>query len=440
MRMYDIIEKKRCGTALTPEEIDFVVQGFTAGTLPDYQIAALLMAICLWGMTGEETAHLTAAMAASGDMVDLSCIPGVKVDKHSTGGVGDKTTLVVAPLVAALGVKVAKMSGRGLGHTGGTIDKLEAIPGFRTTLSREDFLQQVREIGIAVVGQSGRLAPADKKMYALRDVTATVESIPLIASSIMSKKLAAGADAILLDVKVGSGAFMKTLDNAILLAQAMVEIGEENGRRTAALITDMDTPLGANIGNGLEVAEAVATLQNHGPEDLTAVCLALAAEMLVLAGQGPRDECMAAAKAALEDGRGYQKLCEMVAAQGGDVAVLEDTSRLTGAKYTREVRAAGTGYITGMDSARVGVAAMLLGAGRETQEDVIDPGAGIVLRAKTGDAVRPGQLLAVLQTDREDKLAEAETVFLASVYMQDAPPPALPLVLARVTKEGVQRL
>ena len=324
MRMYDIIAKKRDGGTLTQEEIAFAVNGFAAGSIPDYQMSALMMAVYLRGMTATETAQLTAAMAYSGDMVDLSGIGGVKADKHSTGGVGDKTTLVAGPIVAACGVKVAKMSGRGLGHTGGTLDKIEAIPGCSVSLTQEAFFRQVNDIGIAVIGQTGNLAPADKKMYALRDVTATVSCIPLIASSIMSKKLASGADCILLDVKTGNGAFMKTLEDSIALAKAMVDIGEHNGRRTAALITDMDTPLGRNIGNSLEVIEAVETLRGKGPADLTEVCLSLASGMLWLAGRGGAAACRAMAEDALRSGAALAKLRAMVAAQGGDPAVIDD--------------------------------------------------------------------------------------------------------------------
>ena len=302
MRMYDLIRKKRDGLALTGPEIGFFVDGYVRGEIPDYQVSALLMAVCLRGMDQQETALLTGCMARSGEMADLSSVPGIKVDKHSTGGVGDKTTLVCAPIAAACGVPVAKMSGRGLGHTGGTVDKLESIPGLRTAVGREEFLRMVRENGIALIGQSGNIAPADKKIYALRDVTATVESLPLIASSIMSKKLAAGSDAILLDVKTGSGAFLKTLEGSVALAQEMVEIGVRNGRRMAALVTDMDTPLGHAVGNALEVAESVAVLKGHGPADLTELCLLLAAEMLVLAGKGSLETCRKLAGDAVSTG------------------------------------------------------------------------------------------------------------------------------------------
>ena len=332
MRMYDIIAKKRDGGTLSRDEIAFAVNGYVAGSVPDYQMSALLMAIYLRGMTDEETAQLTEVMAHSGDMVDLSAISGVKADKHSTGGVGDKTTLVIAPIVAACGVKIAKMSGRGLGHTGGTIDKMESVPGTRTALTQEEFFRQVNEIGIAVIGQSGKIAVADKKMYALRDVTATVGCIPLIASSIMSKKLAAGSDAILLDVTVGSGAFMKNLEDAIELARLMVSIGTAHGRKVAALITDMDTPLGHSIGNSLEVAESMSVLRGKGPSDLTEVCLQLAANMLYLAGKGDLARCRAMAQAVIDDGSAFALCCKMFEAQGGDTAVLRDPERFRKAK------------------------------------------------------------------------------------------------------------
>ncbi|MDL2220028.1 pyrimidine-nucleoside phosphorylase [Ruminococcaceae bacterium OttesenSCG-928-O06] len=439
MRMYDILAKKRDGGTLAAEEIAFVIAGYTSGEIPDYQMAAFLMAVFLRGMDKAETAVLTDCMARSGDVVDLSAIAGVKVDKHSTGGVGDKTTLVVAPLAAACGVKVAKMSGRGLGHTGGTVDKMEAIPHMRTTLSGEEFIRQVNEIGLAVIGQSGNLAPADKKMYALRDVTATVNSIPLIASSIMSKKLAAGSDAILLDVKTGSGAFMKTLEDSIALAAAMVDIGEANGRRTAALITSMDAPLGHAIGNSLEVAEAVATLQGRGPADLTEVCLELCAGMLALAGQGTHDDCRAKAEGAIADGSGFARLRQMVAAQGGDASVIDDASRFAPAVARAEVAAPVAGYITGMDTEGIGTAAMLLGAGRATKEDEIDYAAGMVLHAKTGAYVQAGAPLATLYAADEKRLGAGREKLLQSISFGEKVPALAPLVLARVDKDGVRQ-
>ena len=440
MRMYDIIAKKRDGGVLTQQEIAFFVQGFTAGAIPDYQASALLMAIYLRGMTAGETAQLTAQMAHSGDTVDLSGIEGVKADKHSTGGVGDKTTLIVAPIAAACGVRMAKMSGRGLGHTGGTLDKLESIPGCGVTLTREAFFRQVNEIGLAVIGQTGNLAPADKKMYALRDVTATVSCVPLIASSIMSKKLASGADCILLDVKTGSGAFMKTLDDSIALAQAMVEIGEHNGRRTAALITDMDTPLGRSIGNSLEVAEAVETLRGAGPADLTQVCLALSTNLLWLAGKGTLEACRAMAEQALQSGAALQKLRQMVAAQGGDAAMIDDPARLPGAAYTCDVCSERDGWIGAADTEAIGIAAVLLGAGRETKESVLDLSAGIRLVKKPGDRVQKGDVLATLYANDAARFAAARDKLCAALTFGDAPPAPQKLVLARVDRDGVTRL
>lgn len=440
MRMYDIIAKKRDGGVLAPEEIAFFVKGYTEGSIPDYQMSALLMAIYLRGMTAGETAQLTAEMAHSGDTVDLSAIEGVKADKHSTGGVGDKTTLIVAPIAAACGVRMAKMSGRGLGHTGGTLDKLESIPGCSVALTREAFFRQVNEIGLAVIGQTGNLAPADKKMYALRDVTATVSCVPLIASSIMSKKLASGADCILLDVKTGSGAFMKTLDDSVALAKAMVEIGEHNGRRTAALITDMDTPLGRNIGNSLEVAEAVETLRGAGPADLTEVCLALASNLLWLAGKGGLEACRAMAEDALQSGAALQKLRQMAAAQGGDAAVIDDPAKLPAAAHTCDIISACDGWIADTDTEGIGVAAVLLGAGRETKESALDLSAGIRLVKKTGDRVRKGDVLATLCANDAARFAAAGEKLRSALTFSETPPAPQTLVLARVDKNGVTRL
>lgn len=440
MRMYDIIAKKRDGGVLTPEEIAFFVKGYTDGSIPDYQASALMMAIYLRGMTARETAQLTAEMAHSGDTVDLSAIGGVKADKHSTGGVGDKTTLIVAPIVAACGVRMAKMSGRGLGHTGGTLDKLESIPGCSVTLTREAFFKQVNEIGLAVIGQTGNLAPADKKMYALRDVTATVSCVPLIASSIMSKKLASGADCILLDVKTGSGAFMKTLDDSVALAKAMVEIGEHNGRRTAALITDMDTPLGHNIGNSLEVAEAVGTLRGTGPADLTEVCLALAANLLWLAGKGELDDCRTLAEHALHSGAALQKLRQMAAAQGGDAAAIDDPAKLPAAAHAYDVISERDGWIGATDTEGIGVATVLLGAGRETKESTLDLSAGIRLLKKAGDHVQKGEVLATLYANDAARFAAAEDKLRAALTFSDIQPASQKLVLARVDKDGVTRL
>ena len=440
MRMYDIIAAKRDGKKLTKEQIDFCIEGYTCGAIPDYQMSALAMAIYLRGMDAEETAWLTAAMASSGDMADLSGIEGVKGDKHSTGGVGDKTTLIVAPIAASCGVKIAKMSGRGLGHTGGTLDKLESIPGCSVSLTEEAFVRQVNDIGIAVIGQTGDLAPADKKLYALRDVTATVSSLPLIASSIMSKKLAGGADCILLDVKTGSGAFMKTLDGSIALAKAMVEIGEHNGRRTAALITDMDTPLGCAVGNSLEVIEAVGTLRGGGPEDLWQVCRALAANLLCLCGKGTPEECAALADEARASGRAFETLCRMVRAQGGDDAFLRDPSRFAKAPCSRNVRCETSGFLAATDTEKIGLAAVALGAGRETKESAIDPTAGLHVLKKAGDAVRPGDVLAVLHASDEAKLDEAERVYRSALTFSAQAPEPVKLVFARVDRDGVTML
>ena len=436
MRMMDIIAKKRDAGTLSGEEIAFFVRGCTGGEIPDYQASALLMAIYLRGMDAAETAALTLEMAHSGDMVDLSTIPGVKVDKHSTGGVGDKTTLVVGPLVASLGVPVAKMSGRGLGHTGGTVDKLESIPGYRTSLSREEFLHIVRETGISLVGQSGNLAPADKKLYALRDVTATVENISLIAASIMSKKIAAGADAVVLDVKTGSGAFMKTLESARALAEEMVGIGESVGRATVALITNMDTPLGNRIGNALEVIEAAEALQGLGPEDLTRLSVELAANMLLLAGKGTLEACRGLCEAAIRDGSAFEKLLEMVRAHGGDASYLSDPERFPRAPVVRLLEAPSDGWITRMDCARIGTASMLLGAGRETKDSPIDYSAGITLLHKTGDPVKRGQPIAQLHTSSEERAAGAQREFLEAVEIGPERPAPQPFVYARVDRDS----
>lgn len=382
---------------------------------------------------------MTDLVAHSGDMVDLSPIEGIKVDKHSTGGVGDKTTLIVAPLAAACGVKVAKMSGRGLGHTGGTVDKLESIPGMRVDLSREEFFHTVEKAGVSVIGQSGNLTPADKKLYALRDVTATVESIPLIAVSIMGKKLAAGSDCILLDVKTGSGAFMKTVEDSVALAKEMVSIGERAGKQTVALITNMDIPLGNNIGNSLEVVEAVETLSGRGPGDLTEVCLELAANMIYLAGKGTLEECREMAKKALEDGSGLKRLEAMVEAQGGDIAVLQDVTKFEKAKVVTEIKSPFTGYITAMDTEGCGIASCLLGAGRETKESIIDYSAGIVLKKKTGDRVQEGDVLAVFYTDDASKVEGARLKFLQAITVGEEKPKEDPLIYARITKDGMEK-
>ena len=438
MRMYDILAKKRDGGILTDEQIQFFIDGYVSGAIPDYQASALLMAIFLKGMTPHETAALTRSMAQSGDLVDLSSIDGIKVDKHSTGGVGDKTTLIVAPVVASLGVRVAKMSGRGLGHTGGTVDKLESIPGFRTTLDREAFFDVVRRVGVSVIGQSGNLAPADKKLYALRDVTATVNSIPLIASSIMSKKIAAGSDRILLDVKTGSGAFMKTLEDSIALAKEMVSIGEHVGRRTVALITDMDRPLGCAIGNALEVREACETLQGRGPADLTEVCIELAANMLWLAEKGELAQCRSLARQQIANGEAFAKLKEMVQAQGGDTSVLDDPEKFAPPNVCYEVLAQREGFLYAMDTEKCGIASVELGAGREKKEDPIDYSAGIVLRKKVGDFVRKGEVLASFYSWEESKCRTAEQTFTQALRIQDARPEQTALIHTRVTAQGVE--
>ncbi len=426
--MLDLIVKKRDGGNLAKEEIFFWINGYVSGEIPDYQTAAMLMAIYYEGMAKEELGNLTMAMARSGDMVDLSPISGCKVDKHSTGGVGDKTTMIIGPMVAANGVKVAKMSGRGLGFTGGTIDKLEAIPGFRTALDREEFFRIVNEHGISVAGQSGNLVPADKKMYALRDVTGTVESIPLIASSIMSKKLASGSDAILLDVKTGSGAFMKTIEDAEKLAETMTSIGRHWGRRMAAMITNMDQPLGMAVGNTLEVIEAIETLKGHGPEDLTQLCLDLAAEMMVLAGKGSRDICRRMALETLTSGRAFEKWKEMVRAQGGDVTLMDHPERFPAAPYSRNILAPCDGYIAHLDAEGCGIAASLLGAGRAKKEDRIDVTAGIRFLKKCGDPVKKGEPVALLYTSVQEYLDKAEEKMRQSLEIADNPPLKLPMV------------
>lgn len=433
MRMYDIIHKKREGGELTGNEIRFFVDGFVNGDIPDYQASALMMAIYFKGMTKAETACLTMEMAESGDTVDLSSIEGIKVDKHSTGGVGDKTSLIIGPIAAACGVKIAKMSGRGLGHTGGTVDKMESIPGMKTDISREAFFQIVRDTGIAVIGQSGNLCPADKKLYALRDVTATVESVPLIASSIMSKKIAAGSDRILLDVKTGSGAFMKTLEGSRELAREMVEIGESVGRKTVALITDMDRPLGKNIGNALEIMEVVETLKGNGPGDLTGLCLVLASNMIYLAGKAESVEAAESmAKAAVSNGEALHKLLEMVKAQGGDPAYIEDTKKFSLSNVCLEVKANKSGYITALNAESCGLAAVALGAGRETKESKIDYGAGIILEKNTGDYVNTGDTIARVYASSTEKCETAEDIILAAVETGDAEPLPHTLIYDRI--------
>lgn len=415
MRMVDLIEKKRDGQVLSQEEITFIIDSYTAGKIPDYQMSAFLMAVYFQDMTDEEITDLTLAMAHSGEVIDLSSIEGIKVDKHSTGGVGDTTTLVLAPLVAAVGVPVAKMSGRGLGFTGGTLDKLEAIPGFQIEIADEDFIRIVNESKVAVIGQSGDLAPADKKLYALRDVTATVSSIPLIASSIMSKKIAAGADAIVLDVTTGDGAFMKNIGDAKRLAHTMVRIGKLANRQVMAVVSDMSQPLGEAIGNSLEVVEAIETLQGHGPADLLEMCYALGSQMVVLAkGAANLTEARAKLQEALESGAALEKFKEMIRNQGGDVAVVDHPERLLTAKYEFDLPALQEGVVTKIVANEVGVAAMLLGAGRKTKEDSIDYAVGLKLHKKVGDPVAEGESLLTIYANSED-VAEVKELLYANI-------------------------
>lgn len=429
MYMPELIRKKRDGGELTAEEISYIINGCVSEVVPDYQLSAFAMAVFFRGMTKAETVALTLAMRDSGDKADLSGISGVKVDKHSTGGVGDKTTLIVAPIVAACGAKVAKMSGRGLGHTGGTVDKLEAISGFQTSISPQKMRETVESCGLSVTGQSGNMCPADKKLYALRDVTATVDSIPLIASSIMSKKLADGSDCILLDVKTGSGSFMKTLDDSRLLARTMVEIGRGAGVKTAALITNMDAPLGKAVGNSLEVIESVDILKGNTSGDLWTVCRELSCRMLMLAGIGDREKCAELVDEAVSSGEALRRFEMMVKSQGGDVSYIENTSKFKKASSSREVYAPADGYITHMDSENIGLTAVLLGAGREKKEDNIDPAAGIVISAKTGDFVKRGELLATLFSNDKSRLDGAETRYLSAVSIGAQKPAAQPMIL-----------
>lgn len=422
MRMYDIILKKRANLPLTDEEIRFVIDGYVKGEIPDYQVSALLMTIVFNGMNARELGTLTLAMAQPGNMVDLSNIDGITVDKHSTGGVGDKTTLIIAPLVAASGGKVAKMSGRGLGHTGGTIDKMESIPNLKVSLEQDAFINQVNKIGLAVIGQSEGLAPADKKLYALRDVTGTVDSIPLIASSVMSKKLASGAQAILLDVKVGSGAFMKNIEDARELAKAMVDIGKENGRSVKAILTDMDRPLGHAIGNALEIREVIDTLKGHGPEDLTHECIIMAAHMLVLSHICDYETALSRVQEALDSGAALERLRMMIDAQGGDSQVIDDESLLAIGKFTYDVTAPQDGYITHMNTEQCGIASVMLGAGRTVKDGPIDYSAGILMHKKTGDSVTVGECIATLYASDESLLSNAAKTYLEAITFGETAP------------------
>ena len=441
MKMVEIIEKKKLGLALSKDEISFFITGAADGSIPDYQLAALLMAIRLNGMTREETAQLTLAMAHSGDICDLSSLQGVPVDKHSTGGVGDTTTLILAPLVAACGVPVAKMSGRGLGHTGGTLDKLESIPGFSVDISEEAFLKQVRDIGLAVIGQTKNLAPADKTLYALRDVTATVDSLPLIASSIVSKKLASGAQGIVLDVKTGAGALMQTTEKSIELAQAMVRIGCDAGRRMVALVTDMGEPLGSHVGNALEVKEAIDVLSGRAKGPLLTVSLELGARMLVLANAA-RDVAQGKERLleALESGRGLEKLRQMIAAQGGDPSCCDDVTKLPQAKVVQDVLALSSGFVHHMDTIGLGNTAQSMGAGRKVKTDVIDPSVGFVLHKRIGQPVGAGEAIATVYAKDDASAKAASEAILSQIIISDEQVPPCKLIHAFVDSENVERL
>lgn len=434
MRMVDLILAKREGAALSKAEIRWIIDGYVKGTIPDYQVAALMMAIYFKGMDAEETLELVKAMIDSGDVIDLSSIHGIKVDKHSTGGVGDKTSIVLAPMVAATGIPVAKMSGRGLGHTGGTLDKLESFAGFQIEQEMDRFVEIVNEFGIAIIGQTANLVPADKKLYALRDVTGTVENLSLIAGSIMSKKLASGADAIVLDVKSGAGAFMKTDEDSFALARKMVEIGTQMGRKTVAVVSRMDEPLGDTIGNAIEIQEAIATLRGEGPADLLEVCLELGAEMVVLGGKA---QDAASARALLLEGitsgAALEKLRQMVRAQGGDASMVDHPERLPGASLQAELRAEQDGWVVGLDALEIGHSAMLLGAGRETKDSDIDLGAGIRLRAKIGTAVQKGSLLATLYANDPQKLANGLASIACAFVIKNEKVQAPALILGKVT-------
>lgn len=429
MRMVDLIKEKREGKAHSADTIRYIVEGAAQKTIPDYQLAAWLMAVVFQGMTLDETTELTKAMAESGEIMDLSDIPGVKVDKHSTGGVGDKVTLVLAPLVAAAGTIVAKLSGRGLGHTGGTIDKLEAIPNFQTSLSGDHFRQQLKDIGVAVAGQTQNLAPADGVLYALRDVTSTVESIPLIAASVLSKKIAAGSDVILLDVKYGAGAFMHDFESARHLAETMVEVGKRLNKSVSVALSDMDQPLGHAVGHALEVAESIDTLQGKGPQDLTELCLKLGGILVAGAKLAPSaEDGMAMLRAAMTDGRAVAKFREMIAAQGGDVGVIEHPDHMPQASLQVPVTAPRDGYVTALDALTVGHACKVLGAGRERKGEPIDLAVGVVLHKKRGDQVTAGDVLATLHANDAAKAEQAKTELLTAFSWGDAPPPSQPLI------------
>jgi pyrimidine-nucleoside phosphorylase len=432
-----LILKKRNGDSLSKEEIEFFIKGFVEGNIPDYQMAAMLMAIYFKGMNDEETAHLTMCKVHTGDVVDLSEIPGIKVDKHSTGGVGDTTTLILAPLVAAAGIPVAKMSGRGLGHTGGTLDKLESIPGVKVDFTREEFIEQVKRIGVAIIGQTGNLVPADKKMYALRDVTATVDSIPLIAASIMSKKIAAGTDAILLDVKVGSGAFIPDPKEARKLAKLMVEIGARVGRKVTAMLTDMDQPLGSHIGNTLEVKEAIEILRGeHTGSPLYEVSLTLGGYLAYMGGASPNPaEGKKLMEKLISNGSGLKKFAELIEAQGGDPKVTEDIKLLPQAKHEVEILARKAGYVSSFKTASIGMAALILGAGRLTKDDPIDPSVGLIIKKRIGDSVERGEPIATIYGNDEEKMKHATERFLEAIVINGEKPVVPPLILDIITQD-----
>ena len=432
MTMYDLITKKKHGEELSSNEIKYLVKGFTDAKIPDYQMSAFCMAVLFCGMTDRETADLTLAMAESGDTVDLSVFKSKSCDKHSSGGVGDKTTLIVAPIVASLGGIVAKMSGRGLGHTGGTVDKLESIPGYKTELTPDEFMEISKKCGLCVCGQSGNLAPADKKLYALRDVTATVDSIPLIISSIMSKKIAAGSKNIMLDVKCGSGAFMKTKEDAKKLAEGMVEIGKRCGRNTKALITNMDMPLGFAVGNSLEVIEAIDVLKGKTKGDIREVSVSLASGLIASIRGISTDEAKVLCESVLSDGTAFAKFKEWISAQGGDVSVIDNTELFTKAKFEHKIRSQNDGFISRMDAEKIGLSSCELGAGRKTKTDIIDLSAGLILSKKTGDGVKSGDIIATLYTNREETIKRAEEIFLSALEFSAEKPKNAQLIIERV--------
>lgn len=440
MRMYDLIEKKKLGNALKTEEINYIVEGFTNDTIPDYQMSALLMAIYFQGMNHEETLALTMAMAKSGEMLDLSEIEGIKVDKHSTGGVGDKTSLILAPMVASLGVPVAKMSGRGLGHTGGTIDKLDSFPGLSTNLSIDSFIRNVNNIKMAIAGQTGNLAPADKKIYVLRDVTATVDNISLIASSIMSKKIASGSDGIVLDVKVGSGAFMKDTNDAFKLASEMVNVGNSLGRETIAVLSDMNQPLGKAIGNSLEVIEAIQTLKGEGPKDLLEICLQLGSYMLIIAGKVKTpEEGRTLLLKTIENGLAYNKFKEFVGAQGGDTSYIDDINKFPKASIIEDIRFMKSGYIKSIATEEIGLATMILGGGRETKDSIIDLSVGFIIEKKIGDFIKEEDIIATIYGNDINKVKLAKEKFILAFELCDKKPSPTKFIKGIVTKNGINR-